>query len=426
MTRLNLWVVIGIIFVLLTPAALFAGGQQEEDAVDEVELAYNEDEGFTEFLEENLVDFPFASLNPLSGTSEDQLDYYTIRYAAGDSQPALAEMDIVWPATFAGADWILPVDDYVPEEELDMHIDAYIDALTVEDQLVAFPTQADALVMYYRTDLLEEYGYDGPPETWDELIEMSTTIVDGEDDPDLSGLLFQGANIEGLLANYLTILWGKGGDVVDQDGNVIINNETGVEALELMVDLIYEHNVSPEGVTTQATDDTRVEYQDGRAVFSFLWMYAYELFDGEDSAIAGDFSIATPPSDPGHDPGVPLGGWHWAINRNAPSPEAAIEVAQHLSSFEVQKDRVMRLTEIPTRRDVYEDEEAQEALPFLEELLPVIQEGRMRPLSPQYSEVSEAIRNELSNALAEIKEPQEALDDAAEALEDMTIFPPAQ
>ncbi len=427
MRRSMLLTAVALVLVVLMPVALFAAGQgEEEEAVGEVELAYNEDEGYTEFLRDMLDDYPFTSLNPLSGTSEDQLDYYTIRFAAGDNQPALAEMDIVWPATFAAAGWVAPVDEYVSEEDLDPLIDAYRDALTIEGELVAFPAQADALGFYYRTDLLEEYGYDGPPETWQEMIEMADTITEGEDDPDLQGFLFQGANIEGLLANYLTILWGMGGDVVDQDGNVIINDETGVEALQLMVDFIYEYGVSAEGVTTDETDDSRVAFQDGRGVFTLNWMYAYSLFDGDDSPIQGDFALTTPPSSPGYDPGVALGGWHWAVNANAADPEAAIEVAQHLTSYEVQKERVIRQTEIPTREDVYEDEEVLEAQPWLEEFLPVVQQGRMRPLSDQYSQVSEAIRDELSNALAQIKSPQEALDDAAARLDDLTIFPPPE
>lgn len=424
MTGRRLFVVIVSALVLLTPALLFGEGQSE--AVDEVELAYNEDPGYTEFLEENLQDFPNASLNPLSGTSEDQLDYYTIRFAAGDSQPALAEMDIVWPATFAAAEWIQPVDEVVSDDVLDEIIGAYVDALTVDGQLTAFPAQADSLNFYYRTDLLEEYGYDGPPETWEEMIEMAQTILEGEDNDDLQGILFQGANIEGLLANYLTVLWGMGGEIVDQDGDVIINNETGVEALQFMVDWIYEYGVADEGVTTQETDDSRVAFQDGRGVFMLNWNYAYDLLDDEEeSEVAGNFDIAVPPSSPDHEPGVALGGWHWAINANAPDVDAAVEIAQHLTSYEVQKQRAIEQSEIPTRADVYEDEEVLEAQPWLEDLLPLLEEGRMRPLTDQYSQVSEAIRDELSNALAEIKTPQEALDDAAEQLEDLTIFPPA-
>ena len=71
----------------------------------------------------------------------------------------------------------------------------------------------DAGLLYYRTDLLEEYGYDGPPETWTELQEMATTIQEGEgaDNPDFTGFVWQGDAYEGLTCNALEWVASFGG-----------------------------------------------------------------------------------------------------------------------------------------------------------------------------------------------------------------------
>jgi multiple sugar transport system substrate-binding protein len=331
-------------------------------------------------------------------------------------------MDVTWPATFASAGWALPLDDYVEEDTKDQYLESYVNALTVDGELYALPGDADALMFWYRTDLLEEYGYDGPPETWSELIEMAQTILEGENNPNLRGITFQGANIEGLLANFLEFLWGNGGSILDDDGNIVIDNQQGVEALQMMIDLYKVHDVASDGVVSTGTDDSRVIFQDGRAVFMMNWTYVWGRLQSDESAVKGNVGVSTPPAFEGHEPSVCLGGFQFGVNANSENPDLAVDVIKQLSSFEGQKEAALVRGDMPTMRSVYEDEEVIEANPFFEQVLPILATGKSRPKSPTYGEVSSAIRNELSAALGGQKTAQEALSDAAAALEDLTLY----
>jgi trehalose/maltose transport system substrate-binding protein len=42
------------------------------------------------------------------------------------------------------------------------------------------PIVTDVGILYYRTDLLQKYGFKGPPATWKELTAMARTIQEGE------------------------------------------------------------------------------------------------------------------------------------------------------------------------------------------------------------------------------------------------------
>lgn len=418
-----------LLVVLLLGAGYAFGAGAGEQAADgrpsDIMVAHSAGRIAPEFMEWSVRDYPFVTLNPLAGTSGDNLNYFTIRMAAGDHQPDVVELDIVWPATFAAAEWIIPLNEYVSENEIARHIPSYVQSLTIDGNLTAFPTRADCLVFYYRSDLLQEYGFE-PPRTWDEMIRQARTIVDGENNPNLYGFSWAGGNIENLLAVFLTFLWGEGGSIVDSNGNLTLNSDAGVRALQLMVDMIHEHGMSPQGTTTLATDAARVEFQQGRGVFSINWTYAWGRFQEDDSAIKGRVGMTVPPTtSPEFEPAVALGGRHWAVNRNSRYPEHAVEVALQLASEEVQKQRAIQESNPPTLLALYEDPEVVEAMPWLNDYLPIVQSGRSRPHSPQYSQVSEVIRNELHNAITLQKPARRALDDAVRNLRnaDLQIFP---
>lgn len=377
---------------------------------------------FTEMLSK--LKSPKAVFHPLSGTSNNQVSYYIERLAAGSSTPDIMNMDIGWPAQFYSAGWLLPVDKYVPKSELDKFVPAYVHALTVQGHLVAFPGQADSLLLYYRTDLLKKYGFNGPPKTWAELVHQAQVILKGENNPNLSGFLWQGANIEGLLENYLEFLWGMGGSILNSEGKVAINRPKNVEALQLMIDMFQKYHVSPPGITTMATDPSRVAFEDGRAIFLLNWNYCWSQFQSKDSAVKGEVGQALPPtSGPQYSSHVALGGWQLAINKYTKDPQAAIKVAEYMSSTEFQTQRILQISELPTRLDVYTNPTVDNQVPWLPGYLSIIQSGKNRPRSPEYNEVSKAIRDELSAALAGIKTPQQAMNDAQAALQKLTILP---
>jgi len=412
-----------VALVSLLVFGLVLGGFAGVFAQDQVEFAFDSRTDREKAFRQNLEEFgDQVKYNPLPGTSGKQLNYYTTRFAANSSTPDIINMDIVWPTTFASANWLLDLSKYAEEGWEDKFLQGYVNALTVEGKLIGIPGTADALLFYYRKDLLDKYGFDHPPKTWYEMIAQAKVILEGEDDENLRGITFQGANIEGMLSNYLEFLWGLDGSILDEDGNVIINNEKGVKALQMMIDLYRKYGVADKGVVTTKTDDSRVIFQDGRAVFMINWTYAWGRLQSDESAVKGKVGISTPPAFPGHDPNVCLGGWQFAINANTNHPDLAWKVVKELSSAESQKAHALIRGDLPTNKGVYEDEEVLEANPWYDDVLPILETGKSRPKSPAYPEVSSAIRNQLSAALAGNKTPQEALDAAARDLKELPLY----
>src|SRR5260221_10838762 len=98
------------------------------------------------------------------------------------------------------------------------------------------PFFTDAGVLYYRTDLLEKYGYKEPPKTWEELAEMAKKIQHGERQaghPDFQGFVFEGKASESVTCNAIEWIYSYGGGtIIDPDKKVTINNPNAIKALE--------------------------------------------------------------------------------------------------------------------------------------------------------------------------------------------------
>ena len=152
--------------------------------------------------------------------------------------------------------------------------------------LMGIPWFTDAGLLYYRTDLLEEYGFDAPPATWTELEEMATTIQEGEraDNPDFWGFVWQGAAYEGLTCDALEwqVSYG-GGEIVEPDGTISINNEQAALAFDTAAGWVG--NISPPGVVSYQEEDARGVWQAGNSAFMRNWPYAYSAGQDEGSDI---------------------------------------------------------------------------------------------------------------------------------------------
>ena len=114
------------------------------------------------------------------------------------------QIDVIWPGDLA--EHLVDLNEYGAADVTPEHFEAIVVNNTVDGALVGMPWFTDGGLLYYRTDLLEKYGYDGPPVTWDELEEMAQTIMDGEradGNQDFWGFVWQGNAYEGLTCDAL-------------------------------------------------------------------------------------------------------------------------------------------------------------------------------------------------------------------------------
>jgi trehalose/maltose transport system substrate-binding protein len=320
---------------------------------------------------------------------EDATETYATYQRAFESQSGdidVMMVDVIWPGAFAPhlADLTATF-----EGQTDQWYESIVTNNTIDGKLVGAPWFGDFGILYYRTDLLEKYGYDGPPATWDELEEMAQTIVDGEvaTSPDFVGFVFQGAAYEGLTCDALEWIASAGGGTIIEDGEVTIDNDEAKAMLNRARDWIG--GIAPTGVTGYREEDARNAFQGGNSAFMRNWPYAYSLGQADDSAVKDMFDVGPLPVIEGNDPVGTLGGWQIAVSAYSENQEAAIEFCKYLVSPEVVKWRAVVASFVPLIIEVAEDPEVIANQPYLENLADVVRVTRpSQATGENYNQVS--------------------------------------
>src|SRR5690606_39091562 len=114
----------------------------------------------------NITDLPYEN-----ALGEQVRDFV----AGGDLDIAL--IDLVWIGNFAENEWIVPAEKFInnpeladPELDLDDFFPLTLDAFgTWNDQLYGLPFDNYSGLLFYNRCMLEEAGFDGPPQTWGDL-----------------------------------------------------------------------------------------------------------------------------------------------------------------------------------------------------------------------------------------------------------------
>jgi trehalose/maltose transport system substrate-binding protein len=324
--------------------------------------------------------------------ANDRLGLYLQLFEAQDASVDVFQIDVIWPGDLA--EHLIDLSPYMTEEEINAHFPAIIENNTVDGALVGIPWFTDAGLLYYRTDLLEKYGYDAPPTTWAEMTEMAQTIQDGEREEGNSefwGFVWQGNSYEGLTCDALEWQYSASGTRIinPETGEVEVNNDETIAAFEMAADWVG--TISPDGVTGYGEEDARNVFQAGNAAFMRNWPYAYSLGQTDDSPIQGMFDVTPLPEGDAGLRAATLGGWQLAVSRYSENPDAAAAVAVYLASYDEQKIRAVEGSLNPTIQALYEDEDVLEASPFFGSLYDVFTNAVARPStisSPNYNQVS--------------------------------------
>src|SRR3954471_5064231 len=352
-------------------------------------------EGVKEFTKANpgltakLLEFPESA--------DEQRNQFIQRQRAKSADCDVFESDVVWTSEFASQKWLYDMTPYV-ESRKDEFVPSTLESVTYQGAIWGVPRVTDAGLLYYRKDKVKS-----APTTWQEVYKQAKAG---------KGLVYQGASYEGLTVNFLELAFAAGGKVLSDDGKKsVINSPENLKALQFMVDGIKSGAV-PKATTTYMEEEARRTFEAGRADFERQWPYAYALGNMKGSKVAGKFAVAPLPGWEGGGKAGILGGHNSVISAYSKNPGGALKLVDYLTSQERMTRNAVKFSKTPTLKASYDDPAVKKALPFIDQLKEGVENAKSRPVTPVYSQVSQAIYKNVNDALSGQTDPKSALKQA--------------
>ena len=385
------------------------------------------DKEFSDWRDHEVAEFTHETgiqvkLLPAPETALDQLSLWHKLLESGPDAPDVYAIDVIWPAILA--DEFIDLKPYLAQDTA-TDFPWLVSNDTVNGQLVAMPYHADAGLLFYRTDLLREYGYPSPPRSWDELEKMAARIQAGErakGKRDFWGFVWQGAAAEGLTCNALEWQASEGGGrIIEEDATISVNNPQTIRAWDRAARWVG--SISPPGVVAYREWDALNLWRSGNAAFMRNWPTSYIVSTSKGSSVRSRFAVALLPQGRVGHSGT-LGGASLSVSGHSRHPKEAVALVRYLCRRDVQLARSLVTSQPPTIPDLYDDPKALKANPHFALLEQLFRKGAVvRPSTvtgEKYTEVSRAYFGAVHSVLMREKSPAKAAADLERQLVQIT------
>lgn len=337
---------------------------------------------------------------------------------AGEVPGDTLGVDVIQLGMFENLDALADIGSFVDELE---YRDDFLDGLDplyfeYNGTTLAVPFWIDASLYYYNKNHFEEVGLDpeSPPETWQEFEEAATALNDISDQYPPLGVSFSGGLTEFF---WWPWIWANGGQIVNDAGDEArINEQPAVEALEYWVNL-NEQGYAIDMIGTEWADFHSLFAAENTSImFSSPYGISHVQDNNEEMYQNEAFGTALFPKPDGGSHSSFLGGNALSVVQGTSEPEAAREFLRWVNTEEG-----MRVTQdigyLPGRSKAFEigpyTEEPYST--YIEQLREALNEGTTL-IHPQYESISQQIRPAVERALTGEQEPQAALAQAAEQI----------
>jgi multiple sugar transport system substrate-binding protein len=343
------------------------------------------------------VDMPYDSL----------LQKLTTSAAAGEL-PDLVRADIGWVPKFGALKVFAPLDEAMPDFQK-LADDTYPGSLATNkfgDHYYGLPLDTNTRVMISNADALKAAGIDAPPATFDELAADAPKLASK------GASVFADGGLQGW--NVYPWIWSAGGEVTSPDqtkATGYLNSPESVAGVQMLLDL-YNKGAIPNLIIG---NKGAVSTSDGLPKGKYATILDGPWMDGIWSGQYPDFKpVYSPvPAGPGGSISV-VGGEDIAMTTSSKHQEAATKFIAftQTADFQIAMAKTGQMSVVKSL-DAQEAAAVPAFAPFIKQLAT----AKPRPSVPQAPAIDTVLADELTKAFQGKQSVQQALDNAAAAID---------
>ena len=369
----------------------------------------NPDNGGQSRLAEKCVDASNGAyqvdIQTLPNSASDQREQLVRRLAAQDSSIDVMSLDPPFVAEFANAGFLRPFSKEDEATFTDGVLDAPLETVYWNDQLVAAPFWANTQLLWYRKAAAEAAGVDPtePGFTWDQMIKAA------ESQQKVIGV--QANRYEGYMVWINALVVSAGGEIIGnveagKDATPEINSPAGDAAAEIVGGLARSP-AAPPAMSTAGEEEARSAFQGDTGMFMVNWPYVYAAAQGDaEQSVVDDIGWARYPGvEAGEASRPPLGGINLAIGAYTKYPEQALDLVKCATSLQSNIEYMVDSGNPAAKRAAYDDPKVREAFPMASLIRDSIDEAGPRPVTPYYNDVSTSVQR-VWHPATEVRAPQ--------------------
>ncbi|MCT4371325.1 extracellular solute-binding protein [Yangia mangrovi] len=297
------------------------------------------------------------------------------------------------------------------DEEKASYFPNVVDTVTYQGKQWGVPVAFSTKAFYWNKDLFKEAGLDpeSPPKTWAEVIDAAKAVTENTDS---AGFGLVAKTFDNTMHQFLHWVYTNNGQVVDADGNIVLNSPQNLEALEAYKALVP---YSEEGPTAYEQNEVRAIFLDGGVAMMHASIGAVSRLQDTDI----DWGVANLPLGPeAEGPGTLLITDSLAVFSGTGYEEKAMELAKFLTAPEAQEEYDLAEGLTPLRPSAKIDALVAEN-PYWAPYIDGIEFGGPEPLFTDYRGFQNVMIEMVQSVVTGAAEPADALAKADAALNEL-------
>lgn len=212
----------------------------------------------------------------------------------------------------------------------------------------------------YREDLFKEKGI-SIPKTWDELVEAGKKLTEIDSKTGIQRYgLGQAFSVDKADAQIAAgAILAEQGSLFTEDGKANWNNDIVKKALNMQMDMIRVHKITPETALTSTPEDLYKDFSAGKyAMIMGAGVRISKLQEEATFAPEVVQMMLLPSFNGDKNSPTPIAGWSIGVWSKSKNKEAAGKFVEHMISPEADKLWVTVGGQVPVRKSTVESEKA--------------------------------------------------------------------